>query len=596
MKRIFIVLLMALLLSGCTPESPPKETTESTGGQIEETVQLYAPNSNIEKQTDGAVKQYALGETTYSDICFMGDNLLLISPEKMLVLSGEQGQVVAELPLEGASVSAVDTAITGMAYYDEESKTVQVFNPHLQGVTQLRLPENMVGTPVICLAKNEVYLSVGNEIRAINITTGLSRLVRRQNAGSQSLLGIYFDGTVLLWQYTDEAGKTHTEYISAETGQTLAGGADILYMNTNGQRYYALFRDGDEEKAAVGTRGGETARFLAPMPENGGRVPVLAMNGVVNYKQTKSGLALSFYDLSTGKRTARVELPGVGMPAAIGCDGKAIWILEENLYRWDITKSRSEGKETYIGPLYTAANPDTAGLAKCRELADTYEQQYGVKLLLWQDAVAQTGDYEAVGEHEPQVLTKMLEALEPALTQFPDRFLLKTVERGWVRIALVRSIEGDRDWAHFWAEGDCWILISAKADAELAFYQGVAYAIDSHVLGNSRDFDSDRWNPLNPKGFDYAYSYDVEDNQKYLEGKNRAFTDLLAMSYPHEDRSRVFYNAVLPDNQDMFQSSVMQAKLKQLCMGIREAYNLDKSTETYLWEQYLKESMAYEKK
>jgi hypothetical protein len=37
----------------------------------------------------------------------------------------------------------------------------------------------------------------------------------------------------------------------------------------------------------------------------------------------------------------------------------------------------------------------------------------------------------------------------------------------------------------------------------------------------------------------------------------------------------------------------MQAKLKLLCLGIREAYGLEKSAETYLWEQYLTESLAY---
>ena len=126
-------------------------------------------------------------------------------------------------------------------------------------------------------------------------------------------------------------------------------------------------------------------------------------------------------------------------------------------------------------------------------------------------------------------------------------------------------------------------------------YPGVAYAIDSHVLGNSRDFDFDRWNPLNPEGFTYANSYDVTPQQAYLEGDTRAFTDELAMSYIHEDRCRVFYNAMLADNADMFSSSTMQAKLQRLCMGIREAYGLQKSEKTYTWEQYLKTSLAYVK-
>ena len=37
---------------------------------------------------------------------------------------------------------------------------------------------------------------------------------------------------------------------------------------------------------------------------------------------------------------------------------------------------------------------------------------------------------------------------------------------------------------------------------------------------------------------------------------------------------------------------VMQAKLKRMCQGIREAYGYDRSSETFAWEQYLAESLA----
>lgn len=605
MKRILLILLVALLLAGCAPDSPPAETTESTSGYTEDTEQLYVADSAVEQQTGGAVKMYATGDASYSDLYAMGANLLLVGQDTMLVLTGERGEVAANTVLAaGTTVSALDVSVVGAAYYNPGNKTVQIVNPHLQSAVQLQLPENVVGAPVIALARNEIYYSTGDEIRAMNTGTGISRLVRRQSSGTQSLLRACFDGTVLLWQLEDEKGQKTLEYISAETGQTLASGMDTVYIETYGQRFFALFQDGDIQKTAVGTRNAEMLSFLAAMPsENGGRESVLSMNGIVDYAQTQAGLELSYYDLNAGKRTAGVTLPGVMTPEAVCSDGSYVWLLaadSENsrqaLYRWDITKSAVADEAGCVGPLYTAANPDTEGLKQCRELADSYEKQYGVKILLWQDAGKQTGDYTVTVEHQPEVLRGMLENLQPALAQFPDRFLLKTVEKGWVRIALVRSIAGGRDWAHFWAEGDCWILISTKGDAAQSFYQGVAYAIDSHVLGNSRDFDSDRWNPLNPEGFAYAYSYNVEKKPGYLSGDNRAFTDLLAMSYPHEDRSRVFYHAVLADNGEMFQSPILQAKLLQLCMGIREAYGLEKKTDTYIWEQYLQTPIAYVKK
>ena len=65
------------------------------------------------------------------------------------------------------------------------------------------------------------------------------------------------------------------------------------------------------------------------------------------------------------------------------------------------------------------------------------------------------------------------------------------------------------------------------------------------------------------------------------------------MNYPHEDRCRIFYHAMQPDNADMFKTATMQKKLMRLCTGIREAYNLEKKTVEYAWEQYLNTSLAY---
>ena len=50
-----------------------------------------------------------------------------------------------------------------------------------------------------------------------------------------------------------------------------------------------------------------------------------------------------------------------------------------------------------------------------------------------------------------------------------------------------------------------------------------------------------------------------------------------------------------PGNEHYFQSKTMQAKLMQICLGIREAFGLKKSPEVFLWEQYLKDSLAYTK-
>ncbi len=601
MKRLLMILLAVVLLAGCgkKPEEPT-QPTENKPPQIEGVTYHYIEDSAAEQQTDGAVRAYSLESDTYFDLVGVGSNLLVLGQKSLTVLSGEWGEEVAIQENGGVRpTSVMDNAVTGFAYYSPNSRQVIVLNPQLQSLNQAELPKEIVGDPCISLAHNEVYYSTGTEIRALKMDTGISRLLRQQTAATLTLQDIYFDGTVLLCRITDETGNETVEYISAETGQTLGEGENVLDLQTCADQYIAYWQDGIVKQTAFGTRGGTAQCFLPARPdEQGGRMALLAMNGVLDYEQKEDGLALSFYDLSVGRKTAQVALNGVHSPVASYTDGTYIWILATDesktsqcLYRWDVTKSAAQETTACIGTLYTADAPDTQGLAQCQELANSYQSQYGVKVRIWQDAAEHTGGNTVKAEYNPQVIQSMMEQIKPVLEMFPEKFLLKTVEAGWIQIGLVRSIDNSSGWVQFWEEGDCWILLSAEADAGESLIQGLAYGIDSHVLGNSRDFDT--WGQLNPGQFTYSYSNQVDEDSPYLTGDNRAFTDALAMGYPHEDRCRVFYHAMLPENEAMFQSPIMQAKLLRICEGIREAYSLEKKTETYAWEQYLETSIAY---
>lgn len=602
MKRLLMILLAALLLlTGCGKEPPAPTVPVVTTVPTEPGVgQLYEAGSSVEQGTGGAVRSYLLKPDTYFGLRSIGAHMLVMGHKGLTVLSGELGEVTAsQITGDVRMNSVVDTAATGLAYYLPNSRQVVVCNPLLQTVTTLEIPKDIAGSPCISLTGNEVYYSTGAEIRAINITTGISRLVRRQTAGTQQVLAVYFEGTVLLCSMTDEAGAVDLEYISAHTGQTLGQAEGVSGMQTEGGRYFAYWLDGVVEQTVFGTRGEISQNFLMQRSkENGeGRIAILSMNGLVDYGSTESGLELSYYDLTTGKRTAKTVLPGVNAPIAFTSDGTYIWMLATDtqrvcqvLLRWDITLSSVAEETVFTSPLYTADNPNTEELAECKALAESYQSQYGIKFLFWEDAIQQTSDYAVTGEYHAQIIKNVMQQAESLLEQFPEKFLLKTVEAGWIKIGLVQHIEGDLDWVQFWDGGDCWILLSSGADVVQSLTQGIAYGIDSHVLGNSRDFDT--WDQLNPADFVYSYNETLQEDSTYLTDENRAFTDAYGMNYPHEDRCRIFYHAMKADNAAMFQSPVMQAKLLRLCTGIREAYDLEKKTDVYVWEQYLQTPIA----
>lgn len=596
MKRLGIILL-ALLLAGCAGQEAPQETV-ATKPTLTEPTGLYDPDSVLEEQTNGAVRVYPLQENRYTGFTFIGEKILLTNESgELTLLSGEQGVPVATM-VAGAELIFESTGFgaspVGIAYYAEEKNQVLLCNAMLQQTAQIQMPEQLQQVPVISLAQNEIYYCIEDKIFALDITSGIERLLKQQDCLSQTLVGSYFDGTILACEVIDLNGFVQIQYISTETGQTLSHDNGIVHLESHKEHFFALRMDGTVLQQIIGSVDG-TCQALAIPEDYGSLYGVLPMNGVLTCLDSKNGQKLSFFDLDSGEKTAVVTLADAESPMAIKADTRYIWILtkdrttgKQTLYRWNKDESivKDEGG-SYLRPLYTAQSPDIDGIALQQEHVDWYNEQYGVRIAIWEDALDYAGDYEVVAEYQTKVISDMCLRLEELLPRFPTGFLRKTVEKGWIRIGLVRSIASGETWCTFWKDGDCYVLITPQADVSQALLMGIAYGIDSRILGNSRAYDD--WDDLNPRNFAYGEECDV----KYLEGEYRYFTDELATQSILEDRSRLFAYAMLPGNDEMFASAHIQKKLRCMCEGIREAYGLEKHPEALPWEQYL-ETPTYE--
>ena len=607
MKRLLWIPLVILLLAGCAKGQPPQPTeqtqpTEATAITQPTEPGLYVPNSGLEQQTAGGVRSYALENGEWFGLSTVGTDVLVTGKDAMLLLTGEQGWAT-KAEVKALSVDTeMDCHTAGVAYYDPASRTVTVLDAQLQQVTQKVLPADIIGAPVISMIRNEVYYFNGAEIRAMELTAGTSRsrLLRQQSSMEALLPDDYFDGNVLSCQVKDSAGVVRTEYFSSETGQTYSQDQGIDKMQTFQDRYFIERMDMQVQQMIFGIRNGEHQSFLLTPAENAVLAPVLEMNGIVSCEETEKGLDLSFYNLTTGKRTAQVLLPATKAMKAIHCNGSYIWILAQEgekqvLLRWDVTKSPVTDENMYIGPFYSPQNPDLNGLQDCVKLAGTYESAYSVRLHIGTNAMKVTGDHTVVAEHQPQIIRSTLENLQPVLEKLKPVFASLAGHGKRVQIGLVRRIESGEAWVRFQHNKTWWFLISSEADLADALFNGMTLPIESHVIGNSRDYEPDRWNPLNPAEFIYINGGNVKPNPKYLEGNTQAFVNAEAMNSISEDRRSIIYNAMLADNAEMFKAPTMQAKLNRICLGIREACGLQKSEKTYLWEQYLTNSLAYVK-
>ena len=598
MKRLVLILLLALLLTGCgTKTEIFPQATEPTE-EATEPVSLYIANSSVEQQTSGAVKVYVPEAGEYIGMATMAGKVVLVSDlSELTLIDGQTGSLGASLKV-GETISCEDTDFTasdkGISYYRDDGRELVFLNTQLQQEAKVEIPEGISGHPSISHANQEIYYCKDKEVRALHLQTGISRMVKSQVCQSIELVASHLDGTMLACRVVDENGNMRMIYIDSATGQTLDDVNQLTDIQTSGSNYLVSRREGIVQQKIFGTLEGEAQVYTADVP----MTAAFQLGGGYRWYMDEGALVLDFYDFESGTHSAHTRMVGMGEPIAVAADSQYIWILAKEgkthmLYRWDVTLSPTGNDQNYIEPLYTRSNPNTKGLQQCAQRAAQMTEKYGIHFHVGKDALTVNGGYELEDEYLVSALNSTLDRIEALLTKFPVEFLQESLAKGQMHISLVRSIAGKQNMVQFYENGDAYVLLQISDKIEENFLHGVGYIIDSHVLGNSRDYDE--WKKLNPEDFDYDYNYYVYNthaDSEYLTDENRYFADAYAMTYPHEDRCRLFVHAMQDGQEDIFVSDAMQAKLKRMCQGIREAYGYERDGNTYVWEQYLNESLA----
>ena len=621
-KLILLLIAAALLLFGCGRKPSDAVTTVPSTGPTEaptEATGLYEPGSPLELQTSGAVKCYPLDGEDYYGVVATEKGLVLFSgagETTLTILTGRNLTPVASAQL-GCRIYPDDPGVqisdSGLGYYDGADRAIVFLDSNLQESSRIRMPEDISGSPALASDLRTIYYCVANQVRILDVQSGISRLLKQQNCISQSVTGIFCDDSVLRCRVELTEGRCTDVFISTENGQTLYSGNAVEQLHTYGSSYFAEIRRSSVQELVFGMSQSEKLS-LQPPEHNTVASPVLNIGGTVIVDQTDSDCSLSYYDLNSGLRTAWLELPASKTDIRLESDpGRScLWFLFQEsgadaqlLCSWDATKSAVTDHVIYAGTYHTAQTPDTEGLSNLEAEAQRIGQEYDVNILLWNDSM----DFEPSDYHfEPEFLVRAYEQslvqLENALSRFPEGFLKKTAEQsdcGEIRIALVRAIYGDqkngtldqKTGLQYWLDGDACIALVLGDGVEQNFYHELFHIIETRVYATAVTYDD--WNKLNPSGFEYDYDYVANlqrQDEHYLEGANRSFIDIHSMSFPREDRARIMEYAMIKAGEDCFTSNTMQRKLKQLCLGIRKAYGLQKCADILPWEQYLEEPLT----
>ena len=619
MKIRWLVLFLVLsVLWGCDappePETLPATEPEGTVVATDPTVPsgLYSPDSPLELATSGALRVFPLSDIHARNIRFLGEDLLLFSGDGhtvLTVLSGAERYIAAEAELP-CRISPEDPSclITAdrITYYDSASHGLVTLDRDLTEISRIPLPEDITGRVALSPDCSCLYYCTDDAIRILDPESGESRLLIRMDFVQQELVDIHCDGTVLECSVADPEGYFRTRFLSTQDGSLLYETDQDLTVHTSGDFYFSARNHGFLTELIAGSAGYDPSLLLTKhenprfLPVSGTASPLL-----MTYDTENDSLQLDFYDLESGVFRHQLRIPGTPelINAAVNSGGD-LWLLffdpgSQSYYLglWS-PQSAPEDAASLLLPLQPAS---PSLLDECTGRASAISEKYGIQILLLDQAAdAAPWDYDLIPEDRIAFITYQLKELEQTLALYPDGFLKKLVAEipgGNLYICLVGEILGlpnsgaleSATGIQYWdSEANAYIALIPHGDLAQNLFHELFHVIESRVYCNSNLYDD--WQKLNPE--DFSYDFDYLHNLSRTEtalisGADRAFIDLYSMSYPKEDRARIMEYAMMPENEDIFASSILQQKLRTLCLGIRDAFNLKFPEEPPLWEQYL---------
>ena len=582
----FLALLLALLLAGCAAQSAP--TTETTVAGA-----LYTPGHSLETQTSGMMQVFPTEASGFCRIWAMGEDVLLSGDGELTRLSGAS--------LTPGSTRQADTVLQtgsdGVWLFD--GSAVQILDGSFALLQTVSIPDVVLGVPGL-EGSRLYYLSEGC-LKVLDLSTGLASLLRDNMAFTDGTVQCL--GDLLLLHLTDEDGIGKTLLVSAADGSTQYPSlavADACRFETG---LGILLEDG--QVLLLPDSGGAQKLTLEEGEQMVGFLPEIG--GLITCRNDTAGLTLRLYALSRGILRCSVLLPEVDLvgTGCVSADGTlyisahstqetAWWIL-----RWNYEAFSPVSEDSCLEPYYTRDFPDVQGQTSCEALAREMGAQYGITVLLFEKAAAcAPWDYVFAAEYRVDKTNWALEDLKATLEAFPEGFLTK-LRQDWedLTVCIVDTIQGtaesgsldSAEGLQFQNGSHFYIALAPKEEDSLkhTLFHEFSHLIDNRVLTKTGAYDN--WNDLNPQ--DFAYSLDLNaDMTPYkalLTGPDRVFIDNYAMTFPAEDRARIFECACTSGNEEDFASPILQAKLQRICTGIRQAFDLENVPERFLWEQYL---------
>ncbi|MGN0577777.1 MAG: hypothetical protein ACI4J4_04065 [Ruminiclostridium sp.] len=418
-----------------------------------------------------------------------------------------------------------------------------------------------------------------------------------------------------------DTGEVVPLSISESSYLTAAGGNIVI--SEYGSTVVELF---DPEKPSV-KKVVELPAGATMITPDGNAESIYFYTDLPSEKEGFRSLSIYRYDISDGELTAKLtdEIPGdyAYISNVSECGDYVILSAYINEYArilfWqpeNITEPR--GYTAISGADLSDDNAKLAGRIKSEYSIDVY---YG------NDGVRHFDGYAVFAETDEKLINNALVTLDGFLGKFPKGFFEEAMKRSYdcrgISFYLTGKIIPDlnesqsiSDAAAFvFSENGCQLMvmdITQSNNLEKNLAHELMHIIEDSMYGMYLDENGDityreifsRWDMLNPADFQYYYSYTDENGftinysgseyggDTYYEGSSADinsiyFVDGYSMTYPHEDRARIFENIATASPDALptyFKGTAMQLKTAYLCACIRESFDCITDDTVLFWE------------